>query len=270
MPLSFIGYPGNKAKLAEQIFSVLPDDCSQFNYYEPFFGGGNAYLNLNKNFKHYFCADILSYAVNFFKADYDFNTLLSFEKWVEKEYNLRTKEGYYSFRAYWNIQKENTMEKNIGFVLLANHCVNHLIRFGPHGFNQGWGGPTRTAIGKKWQEYISLRKPDSYFLQRDFRDYISIGIETIIYFDPPYSGAEIGIYKARNWNSKDDNDLVEIIKEHSSMGGKYILSSIYDPSHIFVKELQNDARIIPIEKIYKSSVGKHERKNHQEIILTNL
>ena len=276
---SFIGYPGSKHAIAKQIFSVLPADCSQLIYVEPFFGGGGAYLNLptERQFKAYECSDLMPYAINFFNHPFTESALLEWEAMIDRQYSLDTKEGYYRFRQDWNDYHGGTdVTGKVGFVLLAHHCVNHLIRFGPHGFNQAWGGK-RGQLGAKWGEYLRRRREPTSFEVKDFRR-VSIGVGKLMYLDPPYIDAgQEGVYgrEKNGWTMKDNSDLVQLIKSHQKQGGYWILSSPQvangQPGALITTLLQKvSGRVVEIKKTYKASVGKHAKKQHVEAIVTNL
>ena len=67
---------------------------------------------------------------------------------------------------------------------------------------------------------------------------------------------------------EENDDLITIINEQNSKGGLFILSTT-ENSYLH-KQLSDTFYIIRIRKTYKTSVGQHLKKNHQEIIITNI
>lgn len=257
--------------MTNKIFEMLPEDCSSLTYVDPFFGGGGAYLNLPREFKAYECSDILPYAIDFFSREYRLGELQAFEDRVGNTYDLDVKVDYYEFRGWWNkALKEKTYPHliNIGFVMLAQHCVNHLVRFGPNGFNQGWGGK-RGKVGPKWGAYCEARRPNSQFFARDFME-VSLGSDVLLYLDPPYSGTELAIY-GQHWTDDDDERVLELIQAQTEKGGPWVLSSPLiangQPGKLVKALADSGAQVIPIERTYKSSVGPHKRKDSKEAVV---
>jgi len=261
--MSFISMTGNKKAIADEVFSVLPEDCSDLIYMEPFFGSGGAYCNLPKTFKEYHCSDIFPYVVSFLQHKYPPEVLSECYDKIQEKYDITNNKGdYYSFREWWNKKPEDSFEKDLAFIVLANG----MLRFGPNGFNQSYGG---RCISK--QEFISSYnyvRPNSFFSIQDFR-HVDYSRADVIYFDPPYSGTgamggQKGIY---SWSQNEDEDLLGLIRISNRARQGIILSTIEDS--FFQQNLAN-FKTIKINKKYKVTPWKFSAKDYQEIILTNL
>ncbi len=143
-----------------------------------------------------------------------------------------------------------------------------MIRFGPNGLNQSYGN-RNIKIDVLLSGMHSIR-PNSTFIVSDFRD-VKLESDDLVYADPPYIDC-FDMYKWK-WDEEDQQKLLEKLYKHHLNGGKYILSGLSivngedNTKNITIPE----SRIIPIKKSYKitSTKGK-TRKNHQEIIVTNL
>ena len=139
-----------------------------------------------------------------------------------------------------------------------------MLRFGPNGFNQSFGG--RCMSKEDFVGLYNLIKSNSCFTVCDFRD-VDYSKADIVYFDPPYlgTGAMISQKGLYNWGVSDDKDLLELICVCLNKG--IILSTI--EGSFFHQNLSN-LKCISIDKKYKVTPWKFVAKPWKEIVLTNL
>ena len=138
-------YPGNKSKFLTTINSVLRRSTCK-TYVEPFFGGGTIFFNLSGKFDTKFDTKIindidpvlLKIVHTLVNSTYD--EVLEFEHFIVSKFGnvSKQKDAYYAFREYVNTLQESK-EKQLGLFKLSRACINSMIRFGPNGFNQGFG-----------------------------------------------------------------------------------------------------------------------------------
>ncbi|MBI2020119.1 DNA adenine methylase [Candidatus Daviesbacteria bacterium] len=265
---SLLNITGNKRSIADQIFSILPLDCSGLTYVDPFFGSGGAYFNVSRNFLSYECSDLFPLIINFICQDFSNEILSDYYNKVTQKWDFHNKDAYYNFREFWNENREKGPRiKYIGFMLLAGACINGLYRFGPNGFNQSYGN----RIMKKEQllDYKKHIKSNSSFSIKNFLDIVP-SKTSVLYLDPPYSdtGALTQMFGFWELGLAQDLNLIRLIKSQDECNGKFILSTI--KNSFLHNELKDTFRNIDIKKTYKVSVGKHLASSHEEIIVTNL
>jgi DNA adenine methylase len=278
---SLINIAGSKRRFFDQLFEHF--DKSKDVYVEGMFGGGNVYINIpNNTYETYIVSDIIEYQINVFKLLYqakqDAEEIQHIKDTINgfySQYDIKNnKEDYYKFREYWNGIKDNPTESyntTIGFLILANSCINNLVRFGPNGFNQSFGN--RTFDIKKLDEALLRIKDKTDFHPFSFEEcfkYIKFDFQnTFFYFDPPYTSS-LGMYDNSDgkWTVKNDEKLYETCKMIHDNGGTFCVSNFDENKSI--TELFKDFSIHKLNGIiYKSSVGKHEAKNNTEIIIKN-
>lgn len=185
-----IRYSGSKIKYTDFVNKFISYSDKKI-YVEPFLGSGAIFLNLSKNFDKYIINDIDRNIVRIFKSikEVDFDDFSDlYNKTVATFGKLNTKEGYYSFRSWFNEKHWNTetTEEGIYLIFLANCCINSMMRFGKDGFNQGCGmrdfTPSYTMVE---HEMIKKRLSKTEILNEDFLG-MEIPDNSLIFLDPPY------------------------------------------------------------------------------------
>lgn len=196
-------YSGNKLFLVKRINELIKESLPDYKqYYEPFFGSGAIFYNLDSfdKTKQYYVSDtdknIITMHNAFIENDYkDYQYCLDH---VELNYgNIKEeKEAYYAFRDAYNAMTEYSANKYKGIYLLmlANSCINSMLRFGPNGMNQSFGHrhyvldeATFNEIKRRVSsENVSLERMsyESMFNRRNLSD-------TVVFFDPPYQSREM-------------------------------------------------------------------------------
>lgn len=185
--ISLIRYSGNKLKFSESFNSLIENnkcDC----YCEPFLGSGAIFLNLKKEFKHYFLVEKNEHVYSIWKAFklYKYNEFKIISDFVCKHWNLRNKEEYYNFRDYYNKNWHNSSNDLKGFYLyfLANSCINSMLRFGPNGMNQSYGNRL-TIVTKKVYNLIYNKLQKANLILDNFKNHLDYE-DCLYFFDPPY------------------------------------------------------------------------------------
>lgn len=216
-----INYTGNKSRLIETLFNIMPRDKEIF--VDLFCGGGS--IGLNYNAKKIYMIDSNEKIINLLeflskqKFDIFYNKIkkiiklygltLSYEntyKFYKNKINYNThnknnglkelnKKGFYSLREDYNKLKSKTTNKaNLMFYVLMIYAFNNDVRFNSSGqFNMPVG---KTDMNNsnilKLKSFInSTQKSKIIFICSDFRSEKVIKIlnsADLIYIDPPYFG----------------------------------------------------------------------------------
>lgn len=196
-------YSGNKLFLVDRVNSLIKEQLPDYKqYYEPFLGSGAIFYNLDSfdKSKQYYISDIDKNIITmhnaFIENDYsDYQFCLNL---IESGYGdiKEDKEAYYAFRDAYNTMSDYNANKYKGLYLLmlANSCINSMLRFGPNGMNQSFGHrhyvldeATFNEIKRRVSaENTSLeRMPyESMLNRRDLHN-------AIVFFDPPYQSREM-------------------------------------------------------------------------------
>lgn len=197
-------YAGSKQFLVDivnsKILEYMPD-CE--NYVEPFLGSGAIFYNLDNslnNVKSYL-SDIEDFICSMHRA-IDNNTYENYQaclSFVEKEFgDIKTnKEAYYQFRNWWNDTfyktKLYTKDAYLYLLMLANSCINSMLRFGPKSMNQSFGHRHYIIKENIWNK-LNRRLKNANICVCDYAETFekTRHLENIVYFlDPPYSDRQM-------------------------------------------------------------------------------
>lgn len=220
--IKLIRYAGAKDKYLDSINKHI-DKTTNTTYIEPFLGSGAVFLNLEKEFDEYIINDIDPNIIKIFNtvknSTYE-EFMLFHSKVIHKFGDIKNdKEAYYSFRNKFNekLWKSNTIDEGFGLMLLYSSCINSLARFGPKGFNQGYGNRLYMPDEETWNiVHNKLQKTTIYNL--DFLDLMSKIHDklenSLLFLDPPYFyGGDVGY---ANVNKEWYLNYLKLIEESKS------------------------------------------------------
>lgn len=176
-------------------------------YSEQFLGSGQLFLNIEKEFEQYKLNDIDSNIVCMFNAVknssfYEYHKMVKFSKLDQRN----VKEEYYKFRQFFNenlLNDNDNPEKGLALIILSNTCINSMFRFGPNGFNQGYGNKNCDMLNLYDFEYIKSRIKRAEIKNHSFELYEK---NTFNVIDPPYINTGI-----KYQDKFSENDLKFII-----------------------------------------------------------
>jgi len=142
--MNYIVYPGNKTNYIPKIHRLLNGRLKNRRVNEPFAGSGSFSLFISRYVKEVLLNEIDK---NIFRIHYSFkngnySALESIIKEILSFGNPKEiKENYYTARNELNKKYFNTDSIEEGFYnwAISTFAINSLVRFGPNGFNQGWG-----------------------------------------------------------------------------------------------------------------------------------
>lgn len=199
-------YAGNKqfllAKLPVAIDGTL---------YEPFLGSGSVSYNVTA--EKTICSDRDPMVIDMHKAlaKYEFKHYKQLLDFIgSKRWYLERKEGYYAYRDWYNrvLYGPNHPKLGLGTLILANSCMNGLLRFGPDGFNQSSGKRAQIITER---EYRALHHKASTLIFKccDFRE-LTIRSGSFVFADPPYLENKAGLYEG-GWTPKVLSELLKTL-----------------------------------------------------------
>lgn len=263
----FFRYPGGKSKLQDKIISKF-GDIKNFEYREPFFGGGSIGIKLLQNLEKIWINDF----------DIGISALwTSAIKYPEQLKNLINNfspsvENFYIFKEEL-INKNDLEIVELGFKKLAIHQMSF------SGLGTKAGGPiggkeqrSKYLVNCRWSPNYICKKID--FINKEFNDVFirqncctnldfseiinDTNCDAFLYLDPPYYEKGNELYQF-GFSDKDHVRLADCLKNTSH---KWVLS--YD-NHPRIHELYSWANI---EKIFdiKYSIKKSRRK--EELLIT--
>lgn len=186
-------YPGNKSKFLTTINSALRRSSCK-TYVEPFFGGGTIFFNLSGKFDTKIINDIDPVILKIVHAllNSTYDEVLEFERFIVSKFGnvSKQKDSYYAFREYVNTLQESK-EKQLGLFKLSRACINSMIRFGPNGFNQGFGNRGGDLmISKKSFDLLKYAMQNTSVFTIDYQKLQKYdSINTVWILDPPYNDA---------------------------------------------------------------------------------
>lgn len=240
----FIKWVGGKGQLLGQLGQLLPSDLSsrkQFDYREPFVGGGAMLFFMLCNFPNIRSATINDLNKNLVTAyttvrdsPEELISLLSEQqsKYRECPSEVDRKEFYLSERARYNAQGLSSVETAALFIFLNRTCFNGLHRVNSRGlFNVPFGRSTNPLICD--EETI---RADSALLQKveilngDFEaTAIGASPETFFYFDPPYrpltQTSSFTAYATDGFDDKEQKRLADFCRQLNANGHQWLLSN---------------------------------------------
>lgn len=286
-----LNYVGNKFKLLDEIYSILPNNINTI--IEPFCG--SALVSLNSNCKNIILNDSSIYTIqllNYFKNN-------SAEIIIQKTEEIIREYGFTD--TFHNGYKIYPTEKNVGlsrynkvpynhlknsynsvptieklFVLIL-FGFNHYIRFNNKGlFNVPVGKVDFSATARKKTEDFSslfLNKNIEIF-NKDFREkdlYSNLTTKDLVYFDPPYLITDAPYNSV--WNNELEKDLLSLIDNLSNKNIKFALSNVTDNNGLentFLKDWMKKYNVHILSRKYNTA--NYRRKNNgetTEVLITN-
>lgn len=262
-----LNYPGSKAKMVNQIKSILP---KSYNCFIDAFGGGfNVGINIESD--HIIYNDINYFVVEIIRSFSEFDTheyLKKVFKLIER-YGLdsNSKEGYLSLRETYNSYKNRPVEMLYTLVL---HGFQQQIRFNSnHEFNNPYG--SRRFNERLLAKFISFArvikeknvifKVGTYY---ELEQHAKRG--SLFYFDPPYNGTT-GVYNDGRrgflgWSHYQESELLNFLKIIDNSDALFIFSYV-NTREVNEWAATHNFNIISVGQLQ----GKYNAR--EEILITN-
>lgn len=219
----FFRYSGAKDKFTPIINANIKTDKKI--YCEPFIGSGAVLFNLNKSFDKYIINDIDRNIIRIYKSfknisyEYykevidsvfkEFGRFTDDRRYISKEAGEVAKTNYYNFRNWFNSNHWNTDTELEGIYLhmLANSCINSMLRFGPNGMNQGYGNRCY-ILGENTFNNIQSILQRTEIHNGSYKDLLKE--DAFFFFDPPYA-SQASSYTG--FSFQDQEEFLELIKD---------------------------------------------------------
>jgi DNA adenine methylase Dam len=219
----FFRYSGAKDKFASIINANIKADKNV--YCEPFVGSGSVLFNLNKNFDKYIINDIDRNIIRIYKSfknisyEYykevidsvfkEFGRFTDDRRYISKEAGEVAKTNYYNFRNWFNSNHWNTDTELEGIYLhmLANSCINSMLRFGPNGMNQGFGNRCYMLDRTTFNNIQNILQRTEIY-NGSYKDLLKE--DAFFFFDPPYA-SQASSYTG--FSFEDQEEFLELIKD---------------------------------------------------------
>jgi len=245
--------PGGKFygfKKLKKYFDINFDE-----YREPFLGGGNVYLSLEKNTKINWVNDIDKDLVNFYKVISNKTQKEKLYKYLEKEIVNKVR-----YKKILDIIPKDDVEKAYQYFYLNRTSFSGIMNKPRWGYKLGSSVTPEKWIGRI--EPVSEKIKKAKLTSLDFVKVINKKSKNnvLIYCDPPYYKVSKGIYK-NEFNQKNHEDLCNVLNNTKF---KFILSYNY---HEELLKMYKWAFINSTDWKYFMSEGR--RTTGKELIITN-
>jgi DNA adenine methylase len=253
---------GGKQKLLSQILPHVPQKFG--TYFEPFFGGGALYFNLNP--KRAVIGDKNPDLVNFLSVVKDSPHALI--KSLAR--NVNSSEAYYAVRA---AIPANPIPRAARFQYLINLGFSGVYRVNRKGkFNVPYSKEENRRFfdGEKiWAAHRMLQNTQIY--NGDFEETVASAVEgDFVYFDPPYTVAHDNNgfleYNENIFQWQEQEKLALLVKKLVSRGVRVIVSNA---NHASVRALYDSTKIHYVRRQSTVSAESAFRGEVQEILFVH-
>ncbi|MFW6311809.1 MAG: DNA adenine methylase, partial [Nanoarchaeota archaeon] len=240
MIINYIPYPGNKKRWINLFRELLSDyNLKEYDLIEPFGGSGVFSLSFSSMFNRIYLND--NY-IHLYKIHSSFKngTYKELESIINEIWSYgdpkNNKKDYYKARNTLNKKyySENINIKE-GFYnwAISTFAIHSMMRFGPNGFNQGWG-----KRGLNRSQPTQLMNPDKFKIINDSYKNIFLSnddwtatlnnkINKNVYFlDPPYFDMKNGIYDISK------GDYLRYIEKVKSIKGLILYTDIFSEERL--------------------------------------
>ncbi|MGM5630710.1 DNA adenine methylase [Apibacter raozihei] len=268
----FLKWVGGKRQIMPSIISLMPENIDDYQYIEPFIGGGAVLFHLQPN--QAILNDSNTELINVYKVVK--NHFTSLIKDLAKHEN--TSEYFYSIRNLDRTEEYKNLtdvQRASRFIYLNKTCYNGLYRVNNAGkFNTPFGKyKNPTIINESVLKAVSQFLNENEILLKN-SDYESIlksaSPKSFIYLDPPYhpisESSNFTGYVQGGWNKTDQIRLKEACDELNSRHIKFLLSN---SSSEFIKDLYKDYFQFTV-KASRSINSKGEKRGEiDEVLIRN-
>lgn len=231
----FMKWVGGKRQLMSSIVEHLPKNIRDYNYIEPFIGGGAVFFHLQP--KNAIINDFNKELINVYEViKNDLSELIDDLKKHENNadyfYQIRSLDRIEEFKNLTSVQRASRV------IFLNKTCFNGLYRVNNAGeFNAPFGRyknpnivnePTLKAVNKY------LNSNNIFIKSGDYADVLAEANErAFVYLDPPYhpisENSNFTGYIQGGWDIFDQIRLREVCDKLNAKGVKFLLSNSSAP-----------------------------------------
>lgn len=267
----FMKWVGGKRQIISSIIELLPKNIGQYNYVEPFIGGGAVLFNLQP--KKVIINDLNSELINVYTViKNNLDTLI-----VDLKKHKNEADYFYQIRSLdrnKNYAKLSDIEKASRIIYLNKTCYNGLYRVNNAGeFNAPFGryanpNIVNEATLKAVHKY--LNSIDIQIMNTDYENVLqNLDKNVFVYLDPPYhpvSETSFTGYIQGGWNIYDQIRLRDACNELHEKGIKFLLSN---SATGFILDLYKDYNIEIIKANRFINSNSSKRGEVDEVLIRN-
>lgn len=268
----FLKWVGGKRQLILPIAEHLPGNIKEYNYVEPFIGGGAILFYLQP--KNAIINDLNKELINVYEVIK--NNLDELVLDLKKHKN--ESDYFYQIRALdrnSDFNNLNPVQRASRIIYLNKTCYNGLYRVNNAGeFNAPFGRyknpnivnePTLKAVHK----YLNANNIQIF--NADYSEVLKeLDKKSFVYLDPPYhpifENSNFTGYVQGGWNILDQVDLKTTCDELNANGIKFLLSN---SASGFIKDLYKDYKISIVKANRAINSNGAERGEVEEVLIRN-
>jgi DNA adenine methylase len=289
----FLKWAGGKTQLVPNIISLINSQISpdcQFNYIEPFVGGGAVLFSVLNNFSNVqkvIINDInpdLIMAYNVIRNNVE-DLIVKLKKIQQDFYELKNLEDQQKFflerrREFNSRDCYDPIEKTVLLLFLNKTCFNGLYRVNSKGFfNVPFGKYLKPVICNEENLLaVNYHLQKVTILQGDFGQTLDYANNnTLFYFDPPYKPIKktsaFTSYTKEDFNDEDQTRLKQFIDRINQAGHKFILSNSdvknFDSENNFFDDLYENYNIQRVKARRNINSQGNNRGEIWELLINN-
>lgn len=272
MALPIIKWTGGKRRLLKEIKKYIPEDYN--DYYEPFFGGGALFFDLELKNKKIVINDINKDLINFYIQVRD-NPTEVINGFNEVLPTLVKKEKYEEIRKQFNDKIKNEeydIELACLFLLLNVSAFNGLYRKNKNNeFNTPYANPDRVrklqrkVIEERVKEGSLLLNQNVEICNEDYSTILSRAKKgDFVFIDSPYIDT-FTAYSSGDFPLEEQEKLADLCRELDKRG-VYFLATNLDTEK--TRELYDGFNLSSIDIVH--TAGGHTFKTKQELFISNI
>jgi len=270
-----IKWAGGKRQLLPELLKNLPNEFNG-TYYEPFFGGGALFFELEPKVAH--INDINEDLIGLYKVFLHKKELTKLFNLLDKHEKNHSKDYYYLVRSQdrnKNYNSNSQVFKAARLIYLNKSCFNGLYRVNSEGhFNVPFNNNKKVNLYEK-ENFLEI---NDYFSKNTIHisslDYIDSlnGIKKgdFVYFDPPYDDLankkSFTSYSKFGFTKENQVKLASLFKELSKKG-VYCMLSNHDTE--LIKSLYSEFNIIKVKAQRLINSNVKGRKSINEVLIKN-
>lgn len=276
-PTPFLKWVGGKRQLQSKILAKMTDlGLSEFNYFEPFLGGGAIFFALTP--AKATLSDSNKGLINLYRTVVEsVETLIVSLGEFEEHYNSLDTDGqkslYLETRIAYNSEPREGIDQAVNFLVLNKAGFNGLYRENAKGsFNVPFGQRKKLSLMQAENlRAASIALSVADIKLTDYREALA-GVKPgdVVYFDPPYvpltATSAFTSYNADGFTETDQENLANTFADLSRNGVHVMLSN---SSAGAVRDLYEGFRITEMEATRAVSASTRGRASVIELLVTN-
>jgi DNA adenine methylase len=268
----FLKWAGGKRQLIPSIVVHLPKNIREYNYIEPFVGGGAILFYLQPH--NAIINDLNKELINVYEViKNNLNELI-----LDLKNHKNESDYFYKIRALDrndDFENLNSVQRASRIIFLNKTCFNGLYRVNNAGeFNAPFGRYKNPNIVNEPTLKAVHRYLNTNNIQISSKDYSEVlkklDKKSFVYLDPPYhpisENSNFTGYVQGGWNIFDQVDLKTACDELNKNGIKFLLSN---SSSELIKDLYKDYKIFIVKANRAINSNGADRGEVDEVLIRN-